>query len=759
MPEISLTGCKNKPLSGALKSLGVFRVVATQADPSAAGFWQDDHFLLDTVLTREDLATFFCDSYRPTPIMNPWNGGSGFWPNDNKKAMNSILETKDPRFSRYADAIRTVQGWPAFDTGIRSVADVLRALQLSMENLSGRDLHDRGKMLDDLHHAADACGEPLESLTEERMKDIPGGPGSRLRRDFSKARNAIAGTLRSSGKDHLLLQCRASLPEDALLWLDAAIAMDAEGNPSYNPVLGQGGNDGRNDFSKNYMEAVTKLLLGKREKRHALLLGSLFQECTQGCDQKNIGLFDPGRAGGYNQWAGPGIGSGIRPSPWDFVLTLEGATFLASAVTKRSQADSTGIAITPFTVSLSAFGYTSSVTGEKGKAELWFPIWHHPATLDEIAYLFAEGRGSLGRRPARTGTEFIRALGQLGVERGIHRFVRYAFIPDRRGKSNVAMPVGEHAVRYRPLLALLNELDPILYRLSNAATVKALASPLEQIQEEVFRCSVDPTETAFTRIVRALGRFNRVASRIKKPTGFPQATIGLPTDWISACRQTPELRIAASVASIHGGPCFIASNLLNTRRDKPMEWCSDGASDWRGPDVYARMGSVLSRRLLDMEKEKSTGIPLVSHLRAWPEDAAMLVYGGLNLAMIEELLFGFLFTDWRKRGQDTFRVPERTGVTIPRAYALLKLCFTPDLHRAGFGNPRELVCLLQGNRTKEALERAGKALRIRGWIPHDAAFPGDESGKALIAALLVPVRDEDRLRKMVIKDIRDQEVV
>src|SRR3954451_3274933 len=79
--EHVLHACAPVPLAGYLKALGVFRLVAEQADPVARGLWRDERFVLCTRLSEDELIRFFVDNYQPTPVVSPWNGGSGFWRN------------------------------------------------------------------------------------------------------------------------------------------------------------------------------------------------------------------------------------------------------------------------------------------------------------------------------------------------------------------------------------------------------------------------------------------------------------------------------------------------------------------------------------------------------------------------------------------------------------------------------------------------------------------------------------------------------
>ncbi len=74
-----LKGCSPAPLANYLKALGILRLVGEQADPQARGWWDGEHFRLLTKLSKEELETFFLERYEPTPLLSPWNKGSGFY--------------------------------------------------------------------------------------------------------------------------------------------------------------------------------------------------------------------------------------------------------------------------------------------------------------------------------------------------------------------------------------------------------------------------------------------------------------------------------------------------------------------------------------------------------------------------------------------------------------------------------------------------------------------------------------------------------
>ncbi len=106
MADVLLKGCALEPLASYLKALGVLRLVAEQADPEARGAWRPEGFLLRSKVDEAALLEFFLEKYSPTPIVAPWNGGSGFYPNDNAEALVTIDQSADQRFETFRDAIR-----------------------------------------------------------------------------------------------------------------------------------------------------------------------------------------------------------------------------------------------------------------------------------------------------------------------------------------------------------------------------------------------------------------------------------------------------------------------------------------------------------------------------------------------------------------------------------------------------------------------------------------------------------------------------
>jgi len=74
------------------------------------------------------LLTFFRETWAPTPVIAPWNGGSGFWPKDNTTAAEAILASSSARLAPFGAAIRqarthvATRGWAQRPDGDEKLA-------------------------------------------------------------------------------------------------------------------------------------------------------------------------------------------------------------------------------------------------------------------------------------------------------------------------------------------------------------------------------------------------------------------------------------------------------------------------------------------------------------------------------------------------------------------------------------------------------------------------------------------------------------
>src|SRR5712691_8379696 len=108
MNDITLAGCMPEPLMSYLKALGVFRLVAEQEDTYAGLSWHGGVAHLHTKLTRDELVSFFVEKYKPTPILAPWNGGSGFY-GGASEPLDAVSKSNAERLGLYRDTIRRIR--------------------------------------------------------------------------------------------------------------------------------------------------------------------------------------------------------------------------------------------------------------------------------------------------------------------------------------------------------------------------------------------------------------------------------------------------------------------------------------------------------------------------------------------------------------------------------------------------------------------------------------------------------------------------
>lgn len=96
-----------------LACLGLTKALA-QEDPEVETHWEGDTFVIDSSV--DDIPTFLLERYSPTPVISPWNGGSGFGPKD-KNQRATLEQVADPTITRLADFAATYRvAQEVFDT-------------------------------------------------------------------------------------------------------------------------------------------------------------------------------------------------------------------------------------------------------------------------------------------------------------------------------------------------------------------------------------------------------------------------------------------------------------------------------------------------------------------------------------------------------------------------------------------------------------------------------------------------------------------
>ena len=74
--KLYLDNCNPEPMSSYMKSLGIFRLLSEQKCEDIKGYWENNIFVLDTNITKEEIIKFFLEGYAPSSVMSPWNRGN-----------------------------------------------------------------------------------------------------------------------------------------------------------------------------------------------------------------------------------------------------------------------------------------------------------------------------------------------------------------------------------------------------------------------------------------------------------------------------------------------------------------------------------------------------------------------------------------------------------------------------------------------------------------------------------------------------------
>lgn len=758
--QLVLPGCTIEPMAAYLKAVAVFRLVSEQADPTARGRWRGRTFCLDSELDRHALEQFFLEQYCPTPIVAPWNGGSGFSEGDRQEGIDAIRTSSSPRFEEYRRTIDEISSWQGIEGGEMTLGNMLAAVQAAADAKSGKAQLGLLKLI----NAVRADGVDLEALLPLTTDQIKAAARASYR-PITKLRTAAKKLRRSRGKDEVVRLCRNRLPGPAVDWIDCVVVLRTTRDLQFPPILGTGGIEGHLEYTHWFMERIADLLLNHPGSSASLIQNSLFAEPTAALAAIPTGQLDPGRASGANQ--GPGVAAkNSSTNHWDFVLAMEGAVAWAGSASRRQGIAARHGFCSPFTVRARSVGYGSSHEGDEGvtRAEVWMPIWERPCRFEEFRSLLREGRVEWSGRAVSTALEFSEAAASLGADRGISAFQRFSLI-NRRGKDYLALPAGRVRVQLRAGVDLLEEVDGIARRLDNFARGFKSDPPARFLS---LRRGVDTAIYRFTllggvenlqEVLRALGGLERYfATRdLRLDPKLDSPLSGLSPRWLLEANDgSLEFRIATALASIEAtgevGP--MRGNLTPLDTKKPWEWAAgSGQTAWTGGTLAHRMTSILKRRLMDGGRLNCKSLPLNAAICLPPEDAAAFIQpASMDEGRVEDLLFGCTLIDWHD-SETVARALEGSwqaaahDAVIPREYALLKHLFDPSVEA---GPEPSILTLLTAGRTPEACEIAIRRLRASGFAPIQVRYEQSGESIRLAASLLIPIHSISRISRRVL---------
>jgi CRISPR-associated protein Csx17 len=722
-----LTGCAPAPLAHYLKALGILRLVAEQKDASARGWWKDEAFHLATTLDRAALERFFTKEYQPTPMISPWNKGGGFVFGPNNPALDRLRKSASPRLAVFraaiqqADAVITASS--EADSAIRRIKD------------------------------------------ETKVKGLAKAEKDRIKNDPSyKARLAEAERRFKQLKEGLIPDCRRTWRGPHLTWMDAAMVLNADGEAKFPALLGSGGNDGKNDFTKQYMESLCALVDWDADQASELavswLKSALVQTPSQGASTGlPVGQFLPGSAGGANMTSG--FDASAVANPWDYVFLLEGVLAFIPSLSRRTATNAPMAASAPFAVHAAPSGHPSASRSEADspRGEQWMPLWNQPATFVELKTLLGEGRAQLGKTAASRPVDFTRAVARLGVSRGIVAFQRFGYL-ERNGQSNLAVPLGRWPVEPQPQQELLNDLDRFawLNRLQRAARDKFAPSSFVAAQRNLDAaimavCARGNESALWQTLLLSLAQLEEqmLRSHVFTAKQRLQPIPPLSADWITAADDaSSEFRLSVALALQTGdmkGRDSIRRHWLPLDKTG-LAFATDSTGLRKDPEIVCH-GLEPERDLLALlqrSAHRGDYLALVGHPRFYADShgLAALINGQLDLR--KTLRFARALLALERRSLHRVNLKPRGG-ELPPIYGLFRLVTLPwPLNLNGSIIPirfdSTIVARLTsgGGSLRAAGEMACRRLKAAGLIPVLRQIAGDETlARRIALSLAFPI--------------------
>lgn len=295
---------------------------------------------------------------------------------------------------------------------------------------------------------------------------------------------------------------------------------------------------------------------------------------------------------------------------------------------------------------------------------------------------------------------------------------------------------------------------------------------LQNLEKAVYTFAQAPQPERLDALLRSLGRMERsvaqhaggVLRRGDRPRVRPLQ--GLTRHWVSA-QPDAAVRIALALASIQAagkrgevGP--IRGHLEPVACiGKSWGWGrhDDATVVWGGDSLIGNLCAVLERRVTEARAANLSPAPLSARFGVSAADIAEFLRddSGLNDGRIADLIWAFgglADSAWATLAKSHATRQAGDEQEPPNAYTLLKLALLPSevTPPRGLGTrswPRRPqpfesrpIALLHAGRMAEAIELAGRRLRVEGLPPLATDFLYAGSAARLEAALLIPVCGE-----------------
>ena len=695
---IKLFGCKPEPLAYYLKALGVLRLVVEQGlDPKAKGYWHDNSFILDTSITAEQLLDFFLNEYAPTPIISPWNGGSGFYEKtgNKRKILNNIVNSTHERFADYRESI---------ETGDR----VIRELGVTKEQIQKdktKKLTLVTKLREELSDLALAWLDTAACLTGDELKHAPllGTGGNDGNLEFSKVFmeqlqtviDCTTGAANSIATD-LLQAALFDRTISQLKFSGASGQFNPWASGGYNAAPGFEGDSRTNPWDYILMLEGTPLFVSGVTRKHENQQGEFVYPFT------------------------------VRPAKSGYGSATD------------TDADR-GELWTPLWGQPAALPELKMLFSE-GRVK--------------VQRKFGSSQTS---RTARDAVDFALALSQQGTRRGITEFVRYGF-QERNGLSYLAVPLGRFQPRTNPQADLLGEIDRYRGNLRRVAQSKNCPSSIQQVYRQLDQTIIEfaSGKRGLLDVLIALGATEKVLSKSRSSLwdeNFSRYNIQplypLSSKWVSECDdRSAEFRLALSLASRqHITSRKLRQRLVYVRLGKWLPLVEeDRVTTWQQGSLRKNLVRWLQRESIEEDRQLKDSEAKEENIKeknqfiyfANLSDINQWILGDIDEERVEAIARGLALTkiDW-KCTQKINQTDISKFDFIPISYGILKLVHHRKIESRELILKKEpsLLPLLTAGDSFRATQLAIRRLKISG-LPPLIANPIDEPQIERIAAAL-----------------------
>lgn len=712
MKDVALAGCAPRPLAGYLKALGVLRLVTEQADAEARGRWEREVFVLSSRLDQRELEQFFREMYRPTPLVAPWGGRSGFYPGRSestaRKALYAITESSLDRVDDFRETIATV----------RTILDDLGFDDEKAKDEDKRALMRacRARLPDQIVAWLDAC----YLLTDESAKYPPllgtgGNEGSG---------SYVAGFACQVVECLIKRRHDHALPA-ALFGTSAAGTASGQTPGQFAPLAAGGPNATAGVSGKTtlnpwdyllclegtllFAAAATRRLEGAGQTG----LSFPFTVRTSGSGSGGIALADENGARA-EMWAP----LWDRPASLDELLAILGEGRVR--VGRQTARDGLG-----FARAVASLGVDRGIAEFQRYGMLQRAGRNVVAVpLERIAVRRHPAAGMIDDLDKNNWLYRFRQLGRTNASASTASLVR------RLEDGIFDLLAGKHdSRRIRLVLSILGEAQLYLAR-SPAARDKCPPVPLLR---SAWVTEADDGDPAF-RLAAALAGLHAVRREGE--------------------RQSAVLTMATHIAPVEP----------HRRRT----WLEGGSRTvvWRRGAIEDNLRAVIDRRMLDAVRLGLQDHPFAGRTSAPAAAVAAWLAGDVTGDDVARILPGLTlaYMPDRLRGRG-----DAEGLPLEAAYAVLKPFFCTAGQLAGAGLlpraaaaersgaalrlPREIVRLLAADRVDAALRLAERRLQGAGMPVLPGIAAGSTPGPRLLATLLVPLSNYD-LRRCVRRVLR-----